>query len=60
MENKKNVSTFASYATKTMEQLCAELKTSLDKGLSTQEVLKRQKEVGLNQIEKHTVSWHEG
>ena len=57
MENKKKSSIFAHYATKTVEQICADLKTSLDKGLSTQEVSKRQQEVGLNQTKKHTISW---
>lgn len=59
MENSKKTSLFSQYATQSHEQIFTELNTSLDAGLSTQEVRKRQKEIGLNQIEKHSVSWHE-
>ncbi len=57
METNKTTPFFSQYATQPHEQIFTELNTSFDTGLSTQEVHKRQKEIGLNQIEKHTVSW---
>ena len=57
MKNSKSTPLFSQYATQTSEQIFSALNTSLA-GLSTQEVHTRQKEVGLNQIEKHSVSWH--
>lgn len=58
MENNKETTLFSQYATQTNEQIFTALNTSLETGLSTQEAQKRQKELGLNQIEKHVASWH--
>lgn len=56
MKNIKSTPLFSQYAKQTSEQIFTALNTSLA-GLSTHEVHTRQKEVGLNQIEKHSVTW---